>query len=212
MSKTEIYIIRKRSNSDGTETYPLEFYKDVPNGKLSAPAIWSAIERWHLPSFEGLEFIDSSNGYMSRQIATMCGKSLPDGSSPMQEIWDLWDSPELTIEEHICLSSTFDNVYIPIGRLMTVADAYENVWFSNENLKGQASVFEEVSLLAEKQPDIFGVFVNQSSVSSVTDCECVVKKDRYVSLSDEDDVDEELVLNLEKADDAIGDLVRNHII
>ena len=157
MSRVEIYKIR-------TKDKQIVWEGDANNAWLGCMHIWQSLEEKYLPSLPPFSWESkdaNDNKYRSR-TCTMhmekCGK--------MQEIWNLVMHSDLTWDERIVMQTTFDRGYIAYADIPEVAAAYENVEFSNENMKKQAEIFRKI-YEEGKDGSIFGIIKNENSVCSM---------------------------------------------
>ena len=163
MSRVEVYKINKKDKT-------LNWVGDAHNAWHGCMHIWVELEQKYLPSLESYPWEDyfgkkEERDYRSRTCMLM-------DKDKMQEIWDLVSDARLEWNERICMATTLDNFYIAYDDLLEVAEAYENVAFSNENMKKQAEIMRKV-YDDGKDGSIIGVWKNENSVCSVYDfCDC----------------------------------------
>ena len=165
MSRVEIYIIKKKKKQIVSEGGG-----DVQNAWLGCMHIWRELEQKYLPSLppRPWETEEKKNEYHSRTLMMFIKPDSKDKKGTIREIWDLIINPDLTWDERIVLQTTFDRGYIAYEDIPEVAAAYENVEFSNDNMKKQAEIFRKI-YEAGKDGTIFGIFKNENSVCTVYD-------------------------------------------
>lgn len=161
MSCVEIYVIRTKDKEIVTDGGG-----DVRNAWLGSMHIWRSLEEKYLPSLPPFEWErpsekEDKEKYRSRSC-------LMFDRSKMQEIWNLIYHPDLTWDERIVMQTTFDKGYIAYADIPEVASAYENVEFSNENMKQQAEIFRKI-YEAGKDGSVFGIYKNENSVCCASD-------------------------------------------
>ena len=157
MSRVEIYKIR-------TKDKQIVWEGVADNAWLGCMHIWQSIEKKYLPSlppFPWQSKCENDNKYRSR-IRTM---HMENGGN-MREIWNLVVHPDLTWDERIVMQTTFDRGYIAYADIPEVAAAYENVEFSNDNMKHQAEIFRRI-YEDGKDGSIFGIIKNENSVCNM---------------------------------------------
>ncbi len=161
MSYTEIYSFGK----DGKA----KFYAAIKNSWRGAMAIWSEMEKRHLPPYipdyikycnwyrQGMPFeeIVMRNGFEPTRVSAMTTA----GKNPLQEVWDLADN--LTIPEHerIALFTTFDGCLIKREDCRRVAEVFRR-------FEGDTSLDEQAVVLDSAAADssIIAIGWNQTSV------------------------------------------------
>jgi hypothetical protein len=110
VSYTELYKITKTGN--------VKPYKEYQNSWRGAMMIWRKLEEKYLPPFLPDWFMPTPN-HTSAHRNTV---------EEMQEVWDLVEDSRLTIQERICMATTFDGYWIKRDIFGAVAEAYD--WFA----------------------------------------------------------------------------------
>lgn len=161
MSRVEIYKIR-------TKDKQIVWEGDANNAWQGCMYIWRSLEQKYLPSLPPFPWTpkNEEKEYYSRVnlIGTAFGSEKKE--NPLQEIWNLVMHPDLTWDERIVMQTTFDRGYIAYADIPEVAAAYENVDFSNDNMKQQAEIFRRI-YEEGKDGSVFGIIKNENSVCSM---------------------------------------------
>ena len=164
MSQTEIYGFDQSGNA--------YFKAGIKNSWRGAMAIWSFLEEKYLPPYipdyikatnwyyDGIGFdeVVENLGYKPTRVTSPLGKD-----NPLQEIWDLADSEELSLDEKIVLYTTFDSMLVKKEDLPRVIEAF-NKFEGITSLKEQASVLTEML----EDENCIAVGWNQTSVNAKT--------------------------------------------
>lgn len=169
MSQTEIYGFDQRGN--------VYFKAGIKNSWRGAMAIWAFLEKKYLPPYipdyvkatnwyyDGISFdeVVENLGYAPTRVTSPLGKD-----NPLQEIWDLADNEELSLNEKIVLYTTFDSVLVKKENMSRVIEAFNK-------FEGVTSLKEQAAVLAEMFEDenCIAVGWNQTSVNSKTWDNCV---------------------------------------
>lgn len=160
MSRVEIYKINKDKR--------LKWVGDAHNAWLGCMHIWRSLEEKYLPSLgikPWAKTEEEKKEYYSRTYHM-------GDTAAYQEIWNLYKDPRLDWNERICMMSTLDNMYIEYDDIPEVAEAYETVEFSNDNMKKQAEIMRQI-YEEGKDGSVIGIFKNENSVCSIYDfCDC----------------------------------------
>lgn len=164
MSATEIFAFDKEGNAS--------LYANAKNAWRGAMAVWGELESRYLPPYIP-DHVQHRNWYKpgmtASEIAARLGyapsrlTTYPLTDNPLQEIWDLYNSPDVTERDKIVLATTFNDVLVKSADLPRVIDAF--VSFGGEtNLPEQAQILREI-LSADKY---IAVGWNQTSVNGDT--------------------------------------------
>jgi len=149
MSYTELFGLTKNTTS---------FIGETNNSWRGAMAIWKIFEKRYLPKYVpdwAIAIGEPDKDY------TRCSSCF---SKDMQIIWDLIDSPKLSMSEKIILGSTFDNAIATVKNIDKVLAAFRE--FDGEtSLKEQADVIEQA---IKENPEIIAIGWNQTSVNGDT--------------------------------------------
>lgn len=164
MSQTEIYGFDQSGNA--------YFKAGIKNSWRGGMAIWSFLEEKYLPPYipdyvkvtnwyyDGISFdeVVENLGYEPTRVTSPLGKD-----NPLQEIWDLADSEELSLNEKIVLYTTFDSVLVKKENMPRVIEAFNK-------FEGVTSLKEQAAVLAEMFEDenCIAVGWNQTSVNAKT--------------------------------------------
>jgi hypothetical protein len=165
MSYTEIYRFTKKGNA-------IKF-TEIKNAFRGAMAVWSELERRHLPKYSPIWAIDTTKSY------SRCSDFLGGG---VKEIWGLQHSDKLTKQEKICLLSTFDNVVVDKDNIPELISAFRD-FGGNTSLPEQA---KEIELLYNSKQDFIAIGWNQTSVNGDAWCSYNLnkKKDHWYLFED----------------------------
>jgi hypothetical protein len=149
MSCTEIFGLKKNT---------VEHIGETRNSWRGAMAIWTLLEKKHLPKY----IPDWAMGVAGEYSRTSAMGQEKD--SPMKSVWDLFHSPKLTKSERIVMGSTFDNVLAKVESIDQVLQAFRE-FEGNTSLKEQADIIEQA---IKKDPEIVAIGWNQTSVNGDT--------------------------------------------
>lgn len=156
MSCTEIYAFRKDGNA--------YLYGTTHNAWRGAIAVWKAMEERHLPPYIPMGFKEAFPGITpevmrARFAISRTSASLNDDKG-IQEIWDLYENPDIPEHERIVMATTFDYALVKRKNIPDVIDAF--LKFGGEtSLPEQATILEKML----HDPDIIAVGWNQTSVN-----------------------------------------------
>ncbi len=163
MAQTEIYIINKDRHLSGE-------YIGVNGAMRGAYLIWMELEKKYLPSLP-LKPWDNPGEYNSR-----IGRMFDEHA--MDEIWAIPRMKETEWSDRILMEIYMDSAYVGYDDLHEVAEALRNCEFATDNMKGQADALEKIH---EEYPGILGVFINATSVCSISDfLDCLYDDDGEV--------------------------------
>lgn len=169
MSQTEIYGFDQSGNA--------YFKAGIKNSWRGGMAIWAFLEERYLPPYipdyvkatnwyyDGISFdeVVEKLGYAPTRVTSPLGKD-----NPLQAIWDLADSEELSLNEKIVLYTTFDSMLVKKEDLTRVIEAF-NKFEGVTSLKEQAIVLVEML----KDENCIAVGWNQTSVNVDNWCNCI---------------------------------------
>jgi len=146
MSSTELYKFKK----DGTA----EYFAEVKNAFRGASAIWDIIEKRYLP-----KYIPS---WATNRELPYSRTSDASNRQAMNEIWDLFNSPNISDTDNIVLGSTFDNVIV-------MKDDIPKLLIAFREFEGETSLKEQADLIEQTyniDSDLIAIAWNQTSVNS----------------------------------------------
>jgi hypothetical protein len=148
MSTTEIYSFDKEGNAS--------FYDDVHNAWRGAMAVWKIVEERHLTPYLPKFPFPSQFSKPSRTTAI-------SDETAMNEIWGLWDNPNVPENDRIVLGTTFDKVLVKKEDIPKVIEAFRS-------FGGETSLPEQADILQAlfEDDDCIAVGWNQTSVNGDT--------------------------------------------
>lgn len=139
------------------------------------PIAFSTImEQKYLPSLPRPEWdvISKPNHYYSRFLNAPFWDPNSGTEHPMQPVWDLQESPKVTPQERLTMASMMDRAYILVEDLPKLAEAWTKV---SEMPEYQAhkdtfkTILDTMNDLVKKNPDIYSIAINWSSVVNFYD-------------------------------------------
>jgi hypothetical protein len=149
MSYTEIYEFNKNGKIINVS--------EIQNAWRGAMAIWGIIEKKYLkPLPKPIWMLDrdyNTRGY------SRCDMIYTGNDSPMHEIWNCFDSDEISEIDRIVLGTTFDNILVKYKNINRVIDAFIK-------FEGETSLKEQAEILRKINPEdrIYAIGWNQTSV------------------------------------------------
>jgi len=147
MSYTELFTFNKKGNA--------ESLGEVGNAYRGAMAVWMEVEKRYLPKFipEWAKRIGDVNKDYSR--------TTDFGGNGIQEIWDLYKNPDVTMVDKIALGSTFDKVVVNKEDFPELIKAFKS-FEGKTSLKEQAELIEGIL----DDEDVIAIAWNQTSVNA----------------------------------------------
>ena len=156
MSSMELYAVRKTGN--------VEAYGDVDNAWQGSVVTWRTLEERYLPAYRPSfvpahikdEDVESYLGYKPVRMSAF-------EAEPMKEVWDLINSPKLSLVEKWAMGSTFDNVIVEREAFDDVIHAFQTFALNVEssNLAKQAELIQWM----KEEDDIIGVAWSTSLIT-----------------------------------------------
>lgn len=144
----------------------------VSNSWQGAMAIWNYFEETYLPPYIP-EFIKHMPWYHpGMTYEDVCAKmsykpnrvsgAFDGKENPMQEVWDLWQNPDIPTDERIVLMTTFDHVLVKREDLPRVINAFNTFKGKTANIEAQAMILETLY----ENDNCIAVGWNQTSINA----------------------------------------------